>query len=119
VPLPKVRGVSEAEVFKVVKTGKSRRMFITSVCLFVSVFVETNHSAVSLIFHCMHVISLYAAYITVALIILVLLACKLCLRCQTVSAKAIMFLGCTVVRFILPIIYYIVTTVSHEWLQRF
>jgi len=28
VPLPKVRGVSEAEVFKVVKTGKSRRKML-------------------------------------------------------------------------------------------
>lgn len=36
VPLPKVRGVSEAEVFKVVKTGKSRRKawkrMVTKVC---------------------------------------------------------------------------------------
>jgi len=32
VPLPKVRGMSEAEVFKVVKTGKSRR----TLCLFVT-----------------------------------------------------------------------------------
>lgn len=27
VPLPKVKGMSETEVFKVVKTGKSRRKF--------------------------------------------------------------------------------------------
>jgi ribosome biogenesis protein NSA2 len=36
VPLPKVRGVSEAEVFKVIKTGKSRRKawkrMVTKVC---------------------------------------------------------------------------------------
>jgi len=33
VPLPKVRGVSEAEVFKVVKTGKSRRTFVCNLCI--------------------------------------------------------------------------------------
>ena len=39
-PLPKVRGVGEAEVFKVVRTGKSKREYIMGYVLMLQLVVN-------------------------------------------------------------------------------